>query len=157
MGSKMIGYPRTSYSWYVGYLHFIFTFFVALLYLYFLWLYCFHTIYVLQCYNSINSCRSNYFSVSWLIVHQFHPAIFVSSGDCGQHPWEHLHTRCDNRYTIIILTGISLGPCAMWDICQKCILNSNPTKSRSSITSTSIVQSVWNFAQSTAVILPCSV
>ena len=39
----------------------------------------------------------------------------------------------------------------------KPILNSNLAKSRSSITSMSFVQSFWNFAQSTAVSLPCSV
>ena len=36
------------------------------------------------------------------------------------------------------------------------VRNSNLAKSRSSITYVSIVQSIWNFAQSTAVILPCS-
>ena len=51
----------------------------------------------------------------------------------------------------------NLGRCAIWDIRPKRILNSNLAKSRSSITSVSIVQSFWYFAQGTAVILPCSV
>ena len=38
----------------------------------------------------------------------------------------------------------------------KLILNSNLAKSRSFITSFSVVQLSWNFPQSTAVILPCS-
>ena len=39
----------------------------------------------------------------------------------------------------------------------KLILNSTLTKSRSAITSMSVVESFWDFAQSTAVSLPCSV
>ena len=47
--------------------------------------------------------------------------------------------------------------CVCVCVCPKLILNSNLAKSRSSITSVTIVKSVSNFAQSTAVILPCSV
>ena len=42
-------------------------------------------------------------------------------------------------------------------ISLKLILNSNLMKTSSSITSISVVKSFWNFAQSTAVSLPCSV
>ena len=51
----------------------------------------------------------------------------------------------------------SLGQRAIWDIRPKLILNPNFAKTRSSITSVSILQSSWNFAQNTAVSLPCSV
>ena len=50
-----------------------------------------------------------------------------------------------------------------WDCCNmgcpppKLISNSNLAKSRSSWTFISVVELFWNFAQSTAVILPCSV
>ena len=47
--------------------------------------------------------------------------------------------------------------CAIWDICLKLIINSNLVKFCSPITSVSVVQSFWNYAQSKAVILPCSV
>ena len=48
------------------------------------------------------------------------------------------------------------GCCAIWDIRPKLILNSNLIKSHSSITTVAVIESFWNFAQSTAVILPCS-
>ena len=48
------------------------------------------------------------------------------------------------------------GPCAIWDICPKCISNSNLAKSRLPITHASVERSLWNFVQSTAVSLPCS-
>ena len=43
------------------------------------------------------------------------------------------------------------------EISPKLNLNSNLAKSRSSITTISVAPSFWNFAQSMAVILPCSV
>ena len=43
------------------------------------------------------------------------------------------------------------------DIRPKLILNSNPVESRLPMTYFSILQSFWNFTQSAAVILPCSV
>ena len=49
------------------------------------------------------------------------------------------------------------GAVAMSDIPLKFILNSNLAKSRSSRTPISITKSFWKFAQSTAVILSCSV
>ena len=45
----------------------------------------------------------------------------------------------------------------VWDIPLELILNSNLFKTFLFITSSTVAQSFWNFAQSTAVILPCSV
>ena len=50
-----------------------------------------------------------------------------------------------------------LGPSAIWDIHPKLILNWNLTQYRLSITPVLVVESFCNFAQSTAVTLPCSV
>ena len=47
--------------------------------------------------------------------------------------------------------------CAIYDIHPKLNLKLNLAKSRSSITSVSLVQSFWNCAQRTAVLLSCSV
>ena len=63
----------------------------------------------------------------------------------------------DHMEPNVCVVCIYLGCCAMKDIHPKLIFNSNLAKSRSSITSVSVIQSIWNFAQSTAVILPCSV
>ena len=49
------------------------------------------------------------------------------------------------------------GPWAMWDIRSKHILNSNLAKSPLPITYSIVLQLFWNFAQSTAVTLLCSV
>ena len=49
------------------------------------------------------------------------------------------------------------GVIAIEDISPKLISNSDLVKCNSPITSTSVVQSFWNFAQSMAVSLPCSV
>ena len=49
------------------------------------------------------------------------------------------------------------GPCAIWDICLKRILHSNIVKSLKFITAIPSFQKFWNFAQSAAVPLPCSV
>ena len=49
------------------------------------------------------------------------------------------------------------GYCAIYDIHPQRILNTNLTKSQSSITSVSFVQSFWNFVQTTVVILRYSV
>ena len=51
----------------------------------------------------------------------------------------------------------NLGALAIQDISTKLILNSNLVKSSLSITYFLVAQSFWNFSQSTAVILPCSV
>ena len=66
---------------------------------------------------------------------------------------------CDEIRCVTLCRRLSYysWPCAIWDIHPKRILNSNFMKSRSSITSVLIVQSFWNFAQGTAVVLPCSV
>ena len=50
-----------------------------------------------------------------------------------------------------------LGCCAIYDIHPKLILNSNLVKACLPIIYLSVIQLFWNFAQSTAVILLCSV
>ena len=49
------------------------------------------------------------------------------------------------------------GPCTLWDIHPKRTLNKNLTKSRFPITYFPITNSFWDFAQNTAVSLPCTV
>ena len=53
--------------------------------------------------------------------------------------------------------GETQGCCAIWAIRPKLSLNSNLSKSRSSITSVSVVDSLRTFAQNTKVQIPCSV
>ena len=54
-------------------------------------------------------------------------------------------------------TSPTLGPCAIWDICLKRILNSNLANSCLPKAYFTVIQSFWHFAQSMAAILPCSV
>ena len=69
-------------------------------------------------------------------------------------------TFCNNDTFIIEAVSknhILQGCCAIWDIRPKLVSNSNLRKSRSSITFVSVSPSFWNFVQTTALILPCSV
>ena len=49
------------------------------------------------------------------------------------------------------------GYCEIYDIRLKLLSNSNLAKSRSPITFVAVIQSSWNYTQSTVVSLPCSV
>ena len=66
---------------------------------------------------------------------------------------------CRNSYlhTWGLQTTYNEGSYAIWNIRPKIILNSNLVKSRYSITPVYVIQSFWNFSQSTAVILLFSV
>ena len=73
---------------------------------------------------------------------------------CGKEDWEAFSTIDFGGQTSFHLSGNIRN---QYTSRPKPIINSHLAKSRSTITSVSVVQSFWNFAQSTAVSLPCPV
>ena len=126
--------------------------------------------FILPCFNQ---CK-RYSSVYMLIVEStdvlsliWSPELCFSEGEdhfqlshltyVACQVWQYyliIHQKFRDVCFTVISTG---GPCAIWDIYPKCILISILAKSRLPITYCSFAEYFWNLAQSTAVILQCSV
>ena len=83
--------------------------------------------------------------------------VVIASVDILYPPQAGLCYSVGHSDVIKYLSGWIQGSVALWDICLKSILNSNLMKSDFAITCCSDVRSFWNYSQSTAVSLPCSV
>ena len=121
--------------------------------------------YILQLAKIYPTVHKNISYSSWKYILQLEGAMGCLLYAFCRILWEHSteysaeypqQTSQDNR-TLRSYKWRKLGPCAIWNIHPKHILNSNLTKTCLPITYFAVAQSFWKFAQGMTVTLPCSV